>query len=345
MEMTPRLFGGHQVRVPVSDQSHIGECRRVAQRLAEAARCDQTTAGRACIVATELSTNIIRHAGSGELLAQVLDDGAAACVEIIAIDQGRGMKNVDECLRDGFSTGGTPGNGLGAVSRMSSTFDIFSSVGQGSAVLSRISDKPTSSLPGPASVTGFEFGAICVALAGELECGDAWSIAESAASVAILVADGLGHGSAAARASGDAVKCFQRKPWEAPTVTMQTLHGALCGSRGAAAACASLDFSKSKVVYAGVGNISGHLLSGGRSRGMVSHNGTLGVQLLRAQQFEYDWQPNSRIVMHSDGLSGRWNIDNYPGLNSRHPAIIAGVLYRDFVRRRDDATIVVGCQR
>jgi hypothetical protein len=78
---------------------------------------------------------------------------------------------------------------------------------------------------------------------------------------------------------------------------------------------------------------------------MVSHNGTLGVQLLRTQQFEYDWQPGSRIVMHSDGLSGRWSIDSYPGLNLKHPAVIAGVLYRDFVRRRDDATIVVGCQR
>ena len=343
--MTPRLYGGRQVRVAVSGQSDIGECRRVAKRMAEAANCDETGVGRVCIVATELATNIMRHAASGEMLVQVLDDGAASSVEILAIDQGRGMRNVEECLRDGFSTAGTAGNGLGAVSRMSSTFDIFSIAEQGSVVLSRIANKPTSGVFNAANSVEFEFGAICVALEGEFECGDAWSIAECEDGVAILVADGLGHGTLAARASGDAVRCFQRKPWESPLVIMQSLHGALNGGRGAAAACALLDFSKSKATYAGVGNISGHLISGERSRGMVSHNGTLGVQLLRTQQFEYDWQQGSRIVMHSDGVSGRWSIDTYPGLNLRHPAVIAGVLYRDFVRRRDDATIVVGCQR
>jgi anti-sigma regulatory factor (Ser/Thr protein kinase) len=342
--MTLRFFGGHQVQVPVSEQTDIGECRRAAKRLAEAANFDETLTGRACIVATELATNLIRHAGSGEVLVQVLGDGQAALLEILAIDQGPGMKDVDACLRDGFSTAGTPGNGLGAVSRMSSTFDIFSATGQGCVVLSRILNKHAQ----PAHHTrapDFEFGAICVAVRGEVECGDAWCIATKADEVAILVADGLGHGPLAARASGDAVKCFKREPLGAPSALMQNLHGALAGGRGAAAACAVLQVSTSKAIYAGVGNISGHLITGERSRGMVSHNGTLGVQLLRSQQFEYDWRPGSRVVMHSDGLSGRWSVDSYPGLTMKHPAIIAGALYRDFVRRRDDATIVVGCHR
>jgi len=343
--MTLRFFGGHQVRVLVSEQSDIGECRRVAKRLAEAANFDETAAGRACIVATELATNLIRHAGSGELLAQVLGEGQGALLEILAIDQGPGMKDVDVCLRDGFSTAGTPGNGLGAVSRMSATFDIFSAAGQGSVVLSRILNKQAQPSHHSSSTPDFVFGAICVAVAGEVECGDAWCIATSADEAAILVADGLGHGPLAARASGEAVRCFKKGPLGAPSLLMQNLHGALAGGRGAAAACAVLQASASKVIYAGVGNISGHLYTGERSRGMVSHNGTLGVQLLRSQQFEYDWTAGSRMVLHSDGLSGRWSVDSYPGLNRKHPAIIAGALYRDFVRRRDDATIVVGCHR
>ena len=343
--MTLRFFGGLQVRVPASEQSDIGECRRAAKRLAEAANFDQTSAGRACIVATELATNLVRHAGSGEVLTQVLGDGQDALLEILAIDQGSGMKDVDACLRDGYSTAGTPGNGLGAAARMSSVFEIFSAPGQGTIVLSRI---PIKQAPQPrhgSSSPGFEFGAICVAVSGEVECGDAWCIAMNADKAAILVADGLGHGPLAARASGEAVKCFKKEPLGAPSLLMQNLHTALGGGRGAAAACAVLQVSASKVLYAGVGNIGGHLFAAERSRGMVSHNGTLGVQLLRSQQFEYNWRTGSRIIMHSDGISGRWSVESYPGLSRKHPAIIAGVLYRDFVRRRDDATIVVGCHR
>jgi Stage II sporulation protein E (SpoIIE) len=256
------------------------------------------------------------------------------------------MRDVDECLRDGFSTAGTPGTGLGAISRMSSTFDIFTMQGKGTVVLSRILNKAAADAPRPRTIEGrFEFGAICVATAGEVDCGDAWCIAEDQDRVAILVADGLGHGSLAARASADGVDCFKKKPMEAPALLMQELHRALSGGRGAAAAVALLHVSASKITYAGVGNISGHLLTGERSRGMVSHNGTLGLQLLRTQEFEYDWMPGSSVIMHSDGLSGRWSVGAYPGLHSKHPAIIAGALYRDFVRRRDDATIVVGCHR
>jgi hypothetical protein len=48
------------------------------------------------------------------------------------------------------------------------------------------------------------------------------------------------------------------------------------------------------------------------------------------------------FVMHSDGLSTHWSLDDYRGLRQRHPAIVAAVLYRDFSRRRDDVTVVVG---
>jgi predicted RNA binding protein YcfA (HicA-like mRNA interferase family) len=78
---------------------------------------------------------------------------------------------------------------------------------------------------------------------------------------------------------------------------------------------------------------------------MVSHNGILGVQFLRSQLFEYDWPRGSHVVMHSDGLSARWTLPAHPGLQMRHPAVIAAILYRDFVRRRDDATVVVACCR
>jgi hypothetical protein len=99
--------------------------------------------------------------------------------------------------------------------------------------------------------------------------------------------------------------------------------------------------AKAKVTYAGVGNISGVVASAERSKGMVSHNGILGAQLLRTRQFEYEFSEGRKLVMHSDGMSARWSFSNYPGLFVRHAAVIAAVLFRDHGRARDDVTVIV----
>jgi anti-sigma regulatory factor (Ser/Thr protein kinase) len=342
--MSGRIIFGSQLRIPVSDDSAIGECRRSAKRLTDGHMFDEVSAGRVGIIATELSTNIVRHAGRGEVLMQVLNGGPSPEFELICVDQGPGMQNVDTCLRDGYSTGGTAGGGLGAVSRLSSTFDIFSALGQGTVVLSR--SKPNKSRQHKSEPESpLELGAICLAMAGEIECGDTWRVADGDSLVSIFVADGLGHGALAASASQAAAETFTSRPFEAPSILMKSCHRALAGTRGAAAACAVLRVAESKVDYAGVGNIAGTVVTQDRSRGMVSHNGTLGMQLSRTQQFEYDWPLESRVIMHSDGLSARWNLSAYAGLHLRHSAVIAGVLYRDFVRRRDDVTVIVACLR
>ena len=110
-------------------------------------------------------------------------------------------------------------------------------------------------------------------------------------------------------------------------------------TRGGAAACARI--VGDKVSYAGVGNISGTLISVGRSQGLVSQNGTLGLHQRRTQQFEYQRERGALLIMHSDGVSARWDLKNRPDLLVRHPAIIAGAIYRDHGRRSDDATVVV----
>jgi hypothetical protein len=100
-----------------------------------------------------------------------------------------------------------------------------------------------------------------------------------------------------------------------------------------------------KLHYAGVGNISGVIIDPHRSRGLVSLNGTLGLQSARVRQFDYDYSEDSAVVMHSDGLSARWHLSDYPGLCLKHAAVIAGVLFRDHARKRDDATVLVARHR
>lgn len=354
MSVLSMLGGASQARFEVSAESQIGECRRAAQRLAQDIGFDETAVGRVGIVASELATNLVRHARGGELLLQALPTPPAQGgpqIEMLAIDRGPGMADVQRCLRDGYSTGGTHGEGLGAVTRLSSTFDIYSIAGQGTIVLARVS-RAAETARGAAQACGahaadrsaeaLELGAICVPMPGEIECGDGWHVASDGDAFAMLVVDGLGHGSFAAAAARAAGSAFAAEPFRAPAEALQHLHRAMSGTRGAAAACALLPPASEALEYAGVGNIAGQLLSPQeRARGMVSHNGILGAQLLRVQQFSYSWPADSRLVMHSDGIATRWSLSAYEGLHAHHSAVIAAILYRDHRRGHDDATVLV----
>jgi len=316
-----------QLRYVIDEESKVGEARRAAQALANF-EFDAQTAGKVAIVATELANNLLRHAGSGELLVQALGPDGASTLEILSIDKGPGMQDVARCMTDGYSTIGTAGTGLGAVRRLSDDFDIYSVHGEGTLVMARFGKAPD-----------IRFGAICVPMHGEVECGDAWHLVGDGDRTSLILIDGLGHGAFAAEAAQAGIGAFANSPWEQPQQIMLLAGAAMSKTRGGAAACAQMQ--SGRVSYSGIGNISGALISPEKSQGLVSHAGTLGMQVRRAQQFEYERPPGTLLVMHSDGLSARWSYKDRQDLFMHHPAIIAALLYRDHARERDDATVVV----
>lgn len=285
------------------------------------------------IVVTELGTNIIKHASNGRLVLRPLDEGGSKGLEILAIDKGPGMASVSECLRDGFSTAGSPGTGLGAVGRLSSVFDVYSHPPSGTVLLAQLWSKTPPRAP-------VQVGALCLPMAHQSCCGDFWRLLPQPGRIALAVADGVGHGALAAHAAEEAVRVFEEKVDLAPAETIQAMQGPLKSTRGASVAVATLDFEKGILQYAAVGNIAGAIISAESTRGLISHSGTVGHELHRVQEFTYPWSRDSLLVMHSDGLRTRWNLEAYPGLRLRHPALIAGVLYQDFERGRDDVTVV-----
>jgi anti-sigma regulatory factor (Ser/Thr protein kinase) len=330
------------VTIPITEVSQIGEARRAGARLGEGLGLNSTDGGRVSIVVTELATNLVRHTGAGgELLLSSHDCGGERALEILAIDAGPGMTDVDRCLKDGFSTGGTAGNGLGAVLRLSDESDVYSS-SVGTVVWCRIiADAPVEKRPRRPSAVGV----VSTPAPGETICGDAWRAARSAETISLLVVDGLGHGPLAAEAAEGAAELFDKNPHDAPRAQIEAAHARISGTRGAAMAVARIDLRAGKLTFAGVGNISGSLLDNGPSRGLVSHNGIVGHQMRKVQEFEYPWQSQSMLIMHSDGLQTRWSLGKFPGLAQRRPAVIAGLLYRDFKRGNDDATVVVVAAR
>lgn len=332
----------------IAHTSDISSVRRYARRLTNLLEFNETQAGQLAIVITEAATNILKHAGEGWLFITSVQRANGNAVEMLALDSGKGIANLAQSLRDGISTAGTAGNGLGAIRRLSQDFDAYSAPGKGTAFYSCIHGN--SAFPDGAAEasalyakeTVIEHGAICLPVAGEDECGDDWAIEANADSVAILVVDGLGHGPEAAVAAGAAVRTLALAPTTLnPAVLIEAMHHSLLTTRGAAAAVAKFDVASGMVTFAGIGNISAAIVEPGGRKQLVSHNGIVGNNMRKVQEFEQIWPAQALLIMCSDGIETQWDLDKYPGLQYCHSALIAGVLFRDFARVRDDATVLV----
>src|SRR5690349_8316990 len=226
MEAAARIpMSGRQSRFVIDDSSKVGEARRAAQALANF-EFDTEVAGKVAIAATELANNLLLHADRGELLMQTLGAEDSAIVELLAIDRGPGMTDVARCMTDGYSTAGTPGTGLGAVRRLAHDFHIHSVPGEGTVVLARFG-----------AAQPRRFGAISVALDGEIDCGDAWSLVHRGDTFAMVMADGLGHGTFAAEAARACVNAFAAAPWDAPKIVLERANRAMSRTRGGAPGC------------------------------------------------------------------------------------------------------------
>jgi anti-sigma regulatory factor (Ser/Thr protein kinase) len=318
----------------VADPTQIAESRRRVTKLAGPVGLLQPRIDEVAIVVTELATNLLKHGGGGHIHAARFSDAAGSGLELLALDRGPGMADPGRCMQDGYSTAGSPGNGLGAIARLASSMQIYTKPGQGTAILARF-------LVSPAEGRQPMVGAVLAPYPGEQVCGDAWSWCATTKGPTVMLADGSGHGIEAARAAETAVRVFTDNAQEDCESLVERIHRALAPTRGAAVAVARLDTAARLVRFVGVGNISAVVASGGTVRHMVSNNGTAGHVAPRIREFTYDCTHEPVLILHSDGLTSRWDLATYPGLIGQHPSIIAGVLLRDHRRGRDDASVVV----
>lgn len=327
--------------IRVVDPSHAGEARRGAARMAEKLGFSELRAAELSIVVMELANNILAHAQSGEMLLVGWREGGGQGIDIFALDKGPGIPNLHRSMADGYSTSGTPGNGLGAVSRLTSGFDMYSNPAEGTALFARV----LGAEPGHPCSCEIDVGCVLAPIHGESICGDGLAFLSHDTRHLCMAVDGLGHGAGAAEATDIAIRVFQENGEKSPERIVHRLHSALRSSRGAVVGVAEIDLGRRKLRYCGVGNISGSILGQNKSQSLVSHNGTVGHVMSRTVELEYDFPPKSILVLHSDGLTSQWNLDKYAGLRNHHPGLIAGVLYRDFKRGRDDASVLTVRER
>jgi anti-sigma regulatory factor (Ser/Thr protein kinase) len=243
-------FGTQQV-FHIGEPSEISAVRRAVDVLATRLEFEDTKKGQAALIVTEAGTNIVKHAKQGEILIRSLEHGSCLGIEIIAIDKGPGISNIQLQMEDGNSTTGTYGGGLGAMNRLAQEFSIYSNFDQGTALQMVIWANEAPS-PDPKWLTG----AICLPIKGEYVCGDAWTAESDGNALMLLLADGLGHGPDAAKASNAAVDIVPHNLTKPPGMAMERAHIALHGTRGAAIAICQIDRERSELRFAGVGNIA-----------------------------------------------------------------------------------------
>jgi anti-sigma regulatory factor (Ser/Thr protein kinase) len=324
--------------IRVEDPSSVGRVRRVATKLAEQLGFPETRVAELALAVTEIGTNLDKHAQQGIVLVRSVRASTQSAVEIVATDSGPGIADVAMVSRDGESTVGTLGIGLGAVTRLADSCRIASRPGVGTVLVARFHPRrgPLTEIPEDVAA------GVTRPIDGEEVCGDAYGIRRGKDRLSLMLCDGSGHGPLAASASQAAVRVFCEPSPGAPEDMVARIHTALRGSRGGAVAVADLDLLAGKVRFAGVGNVAAAVLTDGRKQGMISVPGVAGYQARTIRAYEYELPEGAAVVLHSDGLTERWTMQRDSGLLGGSPVLIAMTLLRDAGARRDDACVLVG---
>ncbi|ANT62959.1 hypothetical protein AYJ57_21010 (plasmid) [Salipiger sp. CCB-MM3] len=323
--------------VEIDDRSAVAVVRRLARRHGQEIGLSEVRIDELAIVATEATTNILRYADRGRALIDVVQRGGQKSVALVFTDKGPGISDADRMFQDGESSTDSAGLGLGAIRRLSDTFDIFSSPDFGTTIVCTFS-----AAAGP-TAPGIELAGLRVCHPLEQQCGDDFLIRETKGATDILMCDGLGHGPDAAAASEEVFEAA----WAAgglsaePGQTMRQITEKLVGRRGAVAAIVHVAQPQMVMSYAGLGNISTIRIGETGVQRMAVRDGRIGAGPTRGYEETLELMANDLVILHSDGLKTLREAHFPPGLLRKSPLLIAGFFLDRAFRGRDDASIIV----
>lgn len=328
------------VRFPVTDRSYVAVSKREIHSLASQLDFTPVRLAEIDLVVAEMTSNLIKHAGGGEILARVFNEAAQYGIELISIDNGPGMVNPDRMLEDGVSTTNTLGQGLGAIKRLSDTFQLYSQKGWGTLALSRIIQKSFSVIK---PLNRLTVCSLVLPKQGEKVCGDGFYVKLLPDSAKIFLGDGLGHGPEANQAVQEAIRAFRACPHTSPVEILRFIHQSVKKTRGLVGTVLVLDYKSRQWRICGVGNISTQIKGGMSSKNYMSYNGIIGLNIPGSMNDQtLTVEKNQQFMLWSDGLRSRLDIGRYPGIQRYDPTIQAAALYKDFDRKTDDLSILIG---
>lgn len=325
-----------QVNYDLKDRSYLPVIKKEALKFCQAANFNQKKTAEFDIVLSEIGTNLIKHAGGGEIILRLIENTTTTGVEILAIDNGPGMADPSRMQEDGVSTTNTLGQGLGAIRRLSDQFQLYTVPGWGTILLARLlmpSERPN----------GSRWGIFPIVLPkpGETHCGDLFTCKTNPYFIKVMLADGLGHGILAQQAAEQAEAAFQKSSFNTPHQILTDVHHQAKGSRGLVATVGVYDLAQRAWTFSGVGNISCRLTDAISSKTYVPFNGIVGVNIPRKLESQAVSSLGRHLILCSDGISSRWDISKHSAAFRCDQSILSAIIYKDYARHSDDTSVVV----
>ncbi|MBR9841488.1 MAG: SpoIIE family protein phosphatase [Rhodobacteraceae bacterium] len=323
--------------VEIDDRSAVAVVRRLARRLGAEIGLPETRVDELAIVATEATTNILRYAERGRALIELVRSPGPELITMVFTDRGPGISDIDRMFQDGESSTDSAGLGLGAIVRLSDTFDIFSSPENGTTIVCTFRGR------GERMDVGVEAVGLRVCHPHETSCGDDYQIRQLPRATDVLLCDGLGHGPAAAEAAAEVTGAAVAAGGlsSEPGKLMRRITETLVGRRGAVAALVHVAQPQMEMRYCGLGNISTLLIGAQGVRRMAVRDGRIGATATRGYEETVQLEAGDLVILHSDGLKTLRESHFPPGLLKKSPLLIAGFFLDRAFRGRDDASIVV----
>lgn len=321
-----------------NDRSYFAILKKEIHVIAVKAGFGERRIGEIDIIVAEMASNLVKHGGGGYILTKLFSENNIEGIEIIGIDSGAGITDLNKMLADGASTKHTLGLGLGAMKRLSDLFQVYSLKNWGTVILCRKYKKahPVSAPP------KVEIRSVVVPKPGEEACGDGFYSIVTKDHIKLFLGDGLGHGPEAAHAVQEAGAAFLNCTETYPPEVLRFINAEVRKTRGLVGSVAVFHTKLKKWELCGVGNISTKVNGPTFSKNYMSYNGIIGLNIPRTMHAqEFPGEKGQCLIMCSDGIKSRWETLKYTGIFRFDLSLLAASLIKDFNRNTDDASVAV----
>ncbi len=178
-------------KIEVWHRTDAGEAQQMAKTMAKALNFDDKACEEIAIAVSELAANLLDHAQGGTIVLTPLAQGDRSGLQVEAVDTGPGIEDVEQAMKDGFTTSDGLGFGLGAVNRLMDEFEIASQPGEGTHVICKRWIRVDAPLLSP---NPLEFGVATRSHPMTDVNGDTFAFVHWGGNSLVAVIDGVGHG-------------------------------------------------------------------------------------------------------------------------------------------------------